>query len=224
MEQLCVSVSEADTTSVSVLQEWKKRMGEDKIEEEREDTEEQKEKGKFKEFEANEEKEESCAFATSASRKRLISDSPPSSPITSPAIASVYYRNPAPFLAADANPPIYPSLSTIDRMNRTFKPRGEKAGSILPAEILQKVFRFIPWLELLRNVALVSRDWLALTRADNLWRAIYAQTWGTFYDNSRHLHGTKFQKISFHASYFFLLTYDAQSDRLGSKDSFTPGW
>lgn len=145
-----------------------------------------------------------------SSRKKL---SPPASPlVTPPPSPASSPSSPSPPLIstgtsgslstpqtrtshkrAESNSFYRPTLSSIERINRSIKNRNwdpkQNSSLSLPPEILIKVFRFLQWPELLQSVTLVSRDWLMLTRSDEVWRQIYYEAFGSYYNQSALLQG-----------------------------------
>lgn len=228
MEQLCVSVSDtADTASVSYLQEWKKR----RVQEERTMTDESHAESKSKTSPSSTEVPLDASLRANTSKQYDVSSSetsshsdfsqPPSRSASRKNTPTLPYIPPtlsvAPFNStncpSELNPAVWPSLGSIERLNRLIKPRkdGDAKGLILPSEILVKVFRFIPWPELLKTLALVSRDWLHIIRSDQLWQPIYHCAFGNYYDRSVYLQGTS---VSLRLS----LTY-LKRGRVGLKNS-----
>eukprot|EP01127_Copromyxa_protea_P017833 TRINITY_DN5499_c0_g1_i1.p1 TRINITY_DN5499_c0_g1~~TRINITY_DN5499_c0_g1_i1.p1 ORF type:complete len:558 (-),score=38.22 TRINITY_DN5499_c0_g1_i1:60-1733(-) len=160
IEQLCVTVSEADTTSVSYLQEWKKRLDDDRVPE------------SYKTFmdDALPNEEQSRGLDDmSTSRgspmflRRLNSSSP--SGVSSPSVG----------------PPMWSIFKNKNREKRI-------STFILPSEILVRVFYFLSCPDSIRDMALVSKNWLIISRSETLWSALYEDTWGTFYNDSEQYH------------------------------------
>lgn len=205
-QHLCVSVSEADTTSVSFLQEIRKRRG--LQEGSSGDTESRMAKSFAKVDETEDESLKSRAQEPSSDEQSNMGNTtsetqpvPFSAPLPSPRSKRYLSTSPSSSqmvtfatLEGDLNPPSKTSPITeryarVTNWKRLDKPAG---NLILPGEILLKVLRFVPWNDILMSVALVSRDWLNVTRSESLWKKIYRDAYGTFYDNSVLFEGLAF--------------------------------
>jgi hypothetical protein len=160
-EQLYVSVSEADTSSVSVLQEWKKRREslENSV---REDV-----------------AEEASACATESREFRIIR----AKPFEQHSHSSAEFDTGTHGMLSRRV-----TLGMITPMSSSSSPAipcstTRRESRMLPPEILFFVFKFVPWNEILRSLALVSKEWLSVTRLESLWRKVYRKTYGSYYDD-----------------------------------------
>lgn len=219
-EQLCVSVSEADTTSVSVLQEWRKRWEESasvgssvaeavpRLDEEANQSPQiERERSVVPSVST----ENSTVTGTltpgpSPSRfsPRLTGRKKVSQAAAAQASAFTSATTPGTDLSPEdgINPPkkVSPErrAQVVQALNQAAQwRRQERQEWILPAEILLKVLRFIPWTDILLHVASVSREWLNLTRTDTLWKSLYRLNYGTLYDGSTLFTGMPFHHVKF---------------------------